>query len=328
MKSNKPLFINKSILLIGDAILDVYIHGVTAGQGLGTNVPRVEEVTTVVSFGGNGLIAKNILELGGKVFFVSVIGDDQEAGHYASLKHPRLEKYFVTDKTRPTIVKKRIFADGVRLLHLNRADHRNIDSNIEKKIIAHLKTLIKKVNVIVVMDPQHGLLTKNIIKELIQLSKKYGIPIHIDAQISHRGSNHHLYKGGHTMLLNENEAKAVYSKFNLLKAEESLRAIKRKLNIENIVVKLGERGSVALIKDVYIKTPAIKVKAVDSCGAGDAFLAAFSLADISNPEQALHLANAWAALSTTIRGTVPPRKKDLIRSLGARRTDTGVDPIL
>lgn len=315
MKINSQLLLDKSILLVGDAILDVYIHGVSAGLGLGTNVPRVQETNTVISYGGNGLVARNLLELGGKVFFVSVIGDDQEARYYDDLKHPHLEKYFVVDKTRPTIVKRRIFADGVRLLHLNRADHRDVDSQVERKVINCIRSLVKKVDVVVVMDPQHGLLTKNIVSELIGLGKKYSLPVHIDFQISHRNSNHILYKGGHTIFLNENEVKAVDPRFNILKAEESLKVIQKKLNIENIVVKLGPRGSVAIVNRIFIKTPGVKVKSVDPVGAGDAFLAAFSLADFSDPKKALYIANAWAALSTTIHGTIPPSKSDLVKIL-------------
>lgn len=315
MKPNKKLFQNKKILLVGDAILDVYIHGSTHGQGLGTTVPRVQETSIEVSYGGNGLVARNILELGGNVFFVSVIGNDYEARYYNSLKHPRLKKYFVVDGTRPTVIKRRIFADGVRILHLNRADHSDVNVTVEKKIINQVKTLIKKADAVVVMDPQHGLLTKNIIKELIHRSKKYEIPIYIDTQISHRDSNHHLYKGCHTMFLNEAEAKAVYAKFNILKAEESLRVIQKKLNLKNIVVKLGGQGSVSLFGHKFIKIEPFKIKAVDPCGAGDAFLAAFSLGDEDQPEESLKIANIWAALSTTIHGTMPPNKKDLIKIL-------------
>lgn len=310
-------FKNKNILLVGDAILDVYIHGASVGQGLGTTVPRVEERSIEVSYGGNGLIAKNILELGGKVHFVSIIGDDEEANKYKGLSHARLTKHFIVDKSRPTIVKHRIFADGVRLLHLNRVDHRPINAIIEKKVIAALSKLSPKVDAIVVMDPQHGMLTSRIISSLLALAKKYKVPLYVDTQISHSSSNHHLYRGVHTMFLNENEAKAVHKQFNPLEAEKSLRVIRKKLEVTDVIVKLGEHGSIGLVGDKYIKTPAAKVDAVDPCGAGDAFLSAYCLGNSDSPEATLQIANAWAALSTTIHGTTPPRKQALIELLAS-----------
>jgi sugar/nucleoside kinase (ribokinase family) len=162
------------------------------------------------------------------------------------------------------------------------------------------------------MDPQHGMLTPNVIENLITIAKKYNVPLFVDTQISHKSSNHHLYGGAHTMFLNESEARAVYKQFNPLDAEKSLKAIRKKLNITNVIVKLGEHGSIALVGNRHFKTPAAKVDAVDPCGAGDAFLSAYCLGDHNCPEDALRIANAWAALSTTIPGTIPPQKQALI----------------
>ena len=113
------------------------------------------------------------------------------------------------------------------------------------------------------------------------------------------------------MLLNQREAKAVCGRFSLENPESALRAIVRKLSLQNVVVTLGKKGSAALWGDEYIRIPVVKVKAVDPCGAGDAYLAALALADTSRPREALALANRWAALSTTIHGTVPPKKRTL-----------------
>ena len=58
-----------------------------------------------------------------------------------------------------------------------------------------------------------------------------------------------------------------------------------------------------------------KVAVVDTTGAGDAFLSAFCLAGVGEPESALRLANAWAGLSVQIHGTEPPRKADLLSAV-------------
>ena len=309
-------FQNKRVLLIGDSILDVYIYGHLIGQALDApDSSEVEETKSKIFFGGNGLIASHILELGGHLTFITVLGADKDAKHYDLWVHPKLKKIFLVDKTRRTTVKSRWY-DGLRkLLQVNKVDNHELSDALEKKLLKHVEKEIKAADVVVVMDPQHGLMKKSLIENLLNLSKKHNKPLYVDAQVSHRKSNHHLYKGVDTIFLNQNEAKAVYRKFNLLKIEESLETIRKKLDLNNVVVKLGAQGSAAIFNGEYIRTRPHKVKAVDVCGAGDAFLAAFSLSDRNRPHESLKIANIWGALSTTVHGTIPPRKKDLTTTL-------------
>jgi len=312
-------FKDKKILLIGDAILDIYTYGNTIGLSLDAPVPEIEEGKSSIFFGGNGLVASHILELGGILTFITVLGNDEDAKHYDSWTHPKLKKTILTDPTRKTTVKRRWFNSGKKLLQANQVDNHYLNKNLEQKVLNHVKKEIKHADIVVVMDPQHGMLTKNLIKNLVSLSNKHKKPLYVDVQVFHRPSNHHLYKGADTMFLNQKEAKSVYPKFNEKNARESLEAIQKKLNLKNVVIKLGEKGAVALFGKELIQIGPFKVNAVDVCGAGDAFLAAFSLGYGNQPEESLKIANIWAALSTTIHGTMPPRKKDLIRSLRQRR---------
>ena len=311
--NNIKCFKDKRVLLVGDTILDIYVYCNIVSQALYADVPEAEEIRSAVSFGGNSLVASNILELGGNLSFISVIGADDDAKEYDSFIHPKLKKFFFVDKTRKTTVKRRWYAGGNALLQVNKVDNHSLSKDLERKVIELLKREVKKTDVVVVMDPQHGFLTKNLIKNIFKLSKKYKKPLYVDAQISHRKSKHHLYKGADTFFLNKNEAKAVYSRFSIARPEESLKAIAKNLKADNIIVKLGEKGSIALFNGLYIKSNPFKVIAVDVCGAGDAFLAAFSLGDRGNLEYSLEVANIWGGLSTTIHGTIPPKKKELLK---------------
>lgn len=308
-------FNNKKILLIGDTILDVYIYVTIVGQALDAPVPEVQEVRSHISFGGNALIASHILELGGTLRFISVVGADHDAQQYDTLKHPRLTKFFLTDATRRTTVKRRWYAEGRKLLQVNNVDNHDIDARLEKKVLNLAKAHIREADLVVIMDPQHGFLTKTLIRDLVALAKKHRKPLYVDCQISHRKSNHRLYRGADCMFLNEKEALAVHPAFDFVAPEASLKLIRKKLQLKNIVVKFGAHGSVALFGNRFIRTSAPKVRTVDPCGAGDAFLAAVSLGDREQPEDMLRISNIWAALSTTIHGTIPPTKKDLITTL-------------
>ena len=162
-------FKDKKILLIGDAILDIYIYCNVVGQALYAAVPEVEEIKSAVSFGGNGLVASNILELGGNLTFFSVIGADEDARYYDSFVHPKLKKFFFIDKTRKSTVKRRWYAGNKALLQVNKVDNHDISKGLEKKIIVSLDLHIRDADVIVMMDPQHGMMTKNLINKILQL---------------------------------------------------------------------------------------------------------------------------------------------------------------
>ena len=73
----------------------------------------------------------------------------------------------------------------------------------------------------------------------------------------------------------------------------------------NLIVTLGEKGAASIDKDSVIKTPAPEVKAVDTTGAGDAFVGAFAygLSSELSPQDAIKLAVDRASDSVTKPGT-------------------------
>ena len=75
--------------------------------------------------------------------------------------------------------------------------------------------------------------------------------------------------------------------------------------MRRVVITLGERGSLAAGPDRIELVPAFKVQAVDTTGAGDAFIGSFAvfLSEGLPEEDALPRANLYAALSATKVGT-------------------------
>ncbi len=75
--------------------------------------------------------------------------------------------------------------------------------------------------------------------------------------------------------------------------------------IRRVVITLGERGSLVAGPDGMELIPAFKVRAVDTTGAGDAFIGSFAvfLGEGVPEKEALRRANLYAALSTTKVGT-------------------------
>lgn len=82
-----------------------------------------------------------------------------------------------------------------------------------------------------------------------------------------------------------------------------------KLGVGNVVLTLGERGSLAGLADGTVTAiPPMHVgPVVDTTGAGDAFCGGFAsaLAEGQSPVQAAHFASAAAGISVTRHGTAP-----------------------
>jgi ribokinase len=75
--------------------------------------------------------------------------------------------------------------------------------------------------------------------------------------------------------------------------------------IKRVVLTLGERGCLLGGPEGTALIPAFKVEAVDTTGAGDAFIGSFAvfLSEGLPEKEALTRANLYAALSTTKVGT-------------------------
>ncbi|MBI9108072.1 MAG: ribokinase [Spirochaetales bacterium] len=74
---------------------------------------------------------------------------------------------------------------------------------------------------------------------------------------------------------------------------------------KNIIVTLGEKGSLLVTRDSKKMIPAVKVDSKDTTGAGDAFIGCFAVyyIETGDVEKAMNMASRYAALSTTKPGT-------------------------
>lgn len=296
----------KPILVVGDLILDVYHDGAALADSEGARVGR--EVETRRSWGGAGLLVRNLLELGQKVIFISLVGDDVWSAYEKEWTHRSMTKCFMREKGRRTTVKERFVVDGEKVFKCNTLDNRPLSRAAESRILASAQKHLSRCRLLIISDYRHGLLSAPLARSLLALARKTKTPVFVDSQVSQRESNHRWYAGADVFCLNETEAQCVESTFNGSDIARGLRRLAGTLESAHIVVKRGEAGAVALIEGNIILSPPHRVKAVDLCGAGDAFLAALASRGFPPNEEALRFANVWAGLSTTIVGAEPPRR--------------------
>lgn len=106
------------------------------------------------------------------------------------------------------------------------------------------------------------------------------------------------------------------------KLEDAIRVLQKICEV--VVIKLGDKGAIAMQGQTLVKKPAYPVEAVDSTGCGDAFNAAFLFRwlQTSNLEEALQWGNAAGAAVVRKLGAKMPTKAEVLQIIedGYERT--------
>jgi len=303
-------FQNKNLLVIGDSILDVSVYSKAIGLSLETPTIKAKEEKTDYSFGGAGNVVKNILELGAKCSFITLLGEDSDAEFYKRFQHPNFKLFPLIEKDRKTTVKKRFWIErsghNYKIFQLDKLDNSPIKQESEEKTIKLLRNNIQNYDLILLVDYRHGMMSKSLIKSIkeIALNKK---PVIASSQVSESLANHRDYSGVDLICMNQEEAKAIWPDFKTTKISE----LESSLD-SGVCITMSKHGSIMSLNHNVYSSKGIKTNEVDSCGAGDYFLAALSLSDLTKPEDSLYIANCWAGLSVKKLRTIHPKKQELL----------------
>lgn len=101
---------------------------------------------------------------------------------------------------------------------------------------------------------------------------------------------------------NEHELEALSNKTDILLAAKELLS----RGAKNVIVTLGEKGSLYINKDEYIKIEPHKVNAVDTTAAGDSYLGALvtKLSEGKDIKEAMEFASKCSSLTVTKKGAI------------------------
>src|SRR5262249_19903742 len=110
-------FSAKTILIVGDVMLDEFIWGKVARISPEAPVPIVEVLNETYRLGGAANVAANIQELGGQPISIGVVGKDEPGNRVLDLlKEHAIEGFAVARDDRPTTLKTRIVAHSQQIV--------------------------------------------------------------------------------------------------------------------------------------------------------------------------------------------------------------------
>ena len=168
-------------------------------------------------------------------------------------------KKFFHEKGRRTIVKDRFLIDGKKVLRWNRGNSDPISTRTQNSILSFLKKSMKFFDKVIISDYRHGLLTKTFAAKVLKIFRDCKKTVYVDSQVVRTGSNHRWYAGADLICLNQKEAASVYPQYKESNLQKSLRRLAEILRTPNIVLKLGEKGSAALLEEKIDETVAYKI---------------------------------------------------------------------
>jgi D-beta-D-heptose 7-phosphate kinase / D-beta-D-heptose 1-phosphate adenosyltransferase len=270
LKKAKP-----NILVVGDLMIDHYLWG--SCERISPEAPvqvvDISKETTVL--GGAGNVINNLVALGASVSVSSVIGDDANGGELLEmLKAIGVESgEIIVQKDRKTSKKSRVIAVSQQVLRYDRESKDDISADSVSDILRSLGDSISSYDMVILSDYGKGVLTDDLCKGVIALSKKANVKVLVDP----KGSDFSKYRGAYLLTPNKKEA-TLATKIEI-KDDESLREALLKLKTECdlgiSLITLSEDG-IATFDEKLEKFPTVAKEVFDVTGAGDTVIASIA----------------------------------------------------
>jgi rfaE bifunctional protein kinase chain/domain len=307
----------KSALVIGDFMLDVYTRGHVQRISPEAPVPVlcVEEENHRPGGAGNAIL--NLVSLGMKVKACGRVGNDWSGKQFvAALEFEQVDcSGIFTDSHFETPVKKRMIADHQQLLRVDYENPKPIRLELEETVLKQLPQLLHGIDIVAISDYAKGFLSDHLLASIINEAKKRNIPVIVDP----KGTDFKKYDGATILKPNLGEAYAAAGFDRRIPLELVGSKILQELNIQTLMITRSKEGITLFSNQGREDYPAFVHEVKDVTGAGDTVLAVIALAKAND----LHL-NIGATLANVAAGIAIERigcARITIKELSERLAD-------
>ena len=303
-------FSSHSALVVGDICLDRWCtyDPAETEPSRETGIPRIGVVSTTVSPGAGGTIANNLAALGiGRVAVLGAIGEDGAGFELTRTLNASgiSTDLMVRSAELPTFTYTKLIEWSTGEENLPRVDFilaKPLPEKVEARILEHLRTFVADFDIIFISDQAEtrrgGVVTPAVRSALADLARQY------PKKVVWADSRVRLARFRNVILkANEQEADTACA---ALFGGVDYQRLRRHVESELLIVTQGERGALIVNDQGETLVPGRTAsKAVDICGAGDAFSAgaAVALAITGSPVEAAAFGNLVAGITVMKKGT-------------------------
>ena len=294
------------VLVLGDVMLDHYIHGHVNRISPEAPVPILTYANQNKSLGGAGNVVYNLINLGAEVVIATLVGADNNGRIIKNLFNDikvSTENLFISDNVKTT-VKTRFLSTGTQLLRVDNDSSGFLKSDYDllfKNILSNVNTY----NYIIISDYNKGACYSPGLEALIIKANKNKIPVYVDP----KGENWKKYSNSFCITPNKIEAEnEIQSKLVTdSDFENASKIISEKYKLDSCLITRGDNG-MTFYNDKNIYHQKVGKKEVfDVSGAGDAVIAclAASINSGFSIKESLELSSIVSSEVVTHIGTVP-----------------------
>ena len=297
-------FHKKTVLVVGDLMLDKYLWGRTNRISPEAPVPIVDVRNIDYRPGGAANVALNLSALGCNVIIIGIIGSDSDGKNLLNL----LKKYnidcskIVISDNRYTTEKTRIMSQDQQVVRADYEVKTPLSDDSLEKLFNSFELAINKVDGLILQDYNKGIFDIKNITEIINLANNVNKPIYVDP----KSSNFTSFKNVRMFKPNLVEfCEGFESNQNSIKNDGF--QLKKELNADMILITQGSDGASLFENSEYHHIPTKARKVHDVSGAGDTVISIFTLSDLcdANPKESATLSNYAAGRVCEEVGVVP-----------------------
>lgn len=296
---------SKKIMVVGDVILDEYIVGEDYHISDEAPVPILKVDEFVPKLGGAANVANNIKSMGKDALLYGAIG---YTGHGYSAKRfidlmekNNLSTCGIVQGSIKTTTKSRVIIKNQQVVRFDYEDS-FLPEVLKKDLLNRLvNTDFDCVDFIVVSDYKKGVISP----EVMDILKNSQVKIIIDP----KPSNVNIYDNVFCITPNLKEFNELtgknFHKNDVDKMYDDIKKFRDRLNIEYVVVKVGDVGAIYCDKSCCKLINGYQVEVSNPIGAGDTFISALSVS-LSNGEnvcKSVDIANFAASVAVSKKYT-------------------------
>src|SRR5688500_871364 len=236
----------KRIVVVGDAMLDVYLGGDVERISPEAPVPVVKVRDRRYAMGGAANVAQNVATTGATVTLVGAAGSDPAGVRLrAMLEAIGADSKTVIATKRPTTCKTRVVARAQQMLRFDEEDDGDLPARDVQRLLDTLLPLLAKADALVLEDYNKGVLVPAVITAAIEAAGLHGIPSVVDPKFR----NFFAYRGATIFKPNRRELESALGATLSLDDAGALPATFERLGVEHLLLTLGEKGMALVAKD-------------------------------------------------------------------------------
>ncbi len=297
-------FAGKTVLVLGDVMLDRFIYGAVDRISPEAPVPVIAVERETAMLGGAGNVARNVAALGGKAVLIGLIGDDEAGRALTAMiaQEAGIEARLVTDTARRTTEKVRYISGSHQMLRVDREDRGPAEA---ATLLAAFNQRLAAADVVVLSDYAKGVLTPQVVRAAIDAARAAGKPVIVDP----KSRDFARYDGATLIKPNRKEAAeatGITDASDEASEEAGAAILAMAPTLQAALVTRGGAGmTLSVRRRAALGIMISAVEVFDVSGAGDTVAATLALAVAAGAPLALaaRLANLAAGLVVAKLGT-------------------------